>query len=112
LNETITYALHITSTLLLYSFSLWTMFAFSDMKYTHNKLGIMLIYNLICACTHRFYFETGLLPFLGEQNLLGLRIFSLVMFYAHIASNPVSYVRRKLFLLRKKLPMKIDITPG
>ena len=88
------------------------MFAFSDMQYTKYKFGAMLTYNLICAGTHRFYFETGLLPFLGEQNFPELRIFSLVMGYAHIASNPVPYVRRKLFLLRKKLPMKIDIPPG
>ncbi|WP_219060926.1 hypothetical protein [Pseudomonas sp. UMAB-08] len=108
----ITYGLFPLLTFIFYLPTLWAVHAFSDMKFSKEKLILVVFYIYIFVYIHLPFSTTGVLPFVGKLDNSIIGRLSFFMKYAHAASFPVPDVRRKWFLRRVRPPMRVDIPPG
>lgn len=91
--------------------TLWAMYAFSGIKYSNEKLFLVVAYNTILIMIHIAFSATGQLPFIGKLDNLAVSWLPFFMIGLHAFSVPTPWLKVISFMRRVKLPMRIDNPP-
>jgi hypothetical protein len=108
----ISYILLPLLSLIFYLPTFWAIYAFSGVKYSDGKLGLVVAYNTIFIMIHIAFSATGKLPFSGKLDNLAVSWLPYFMIDLHFFSVPTPWLKAISFSRRVKLPMRIDIPPG